>query len=151
MLAITFNPSPAASMTSASIFSVTVGRMPSAPGTASSSSPRSGGLSERTVTSKPSRRRSPAFGLLPFRSLIFLSQHLAQDGLQDAAVTEVLDLDRGVHPRLYRKPLLFAIVARDLHSQLLARLEFGEAGDVEGFVAAQAEGFCVLAFCVLER
>src|SRR5215211_1420518 len=163
MLAITFSPSPAASMTSASIFSVTVGRMPATPRTASRSSPRSGGLSETTVTSKSRSRRSPASGisrvtrtfsgmrLLPTLALIFLFEHLAQDGLQDAAVAEVFDLDRGVHPRFYRKYFLFAIVARSLHGQLLTRFETGEAGDVEGVVACKAKGFCALAVYVLQR
>src|ERR687898_2350291 len=162
MLAITFSPSPAASMTSASIFSVTVGKMPATPRTASRSSPRSGGLSETTVTSKSRRRRSPASGisrvtstfsgmrLLPLLALIFLSEHLAQHGLQDAAVTEVLDLDRGVHAGLYPELLLFAFVARDLHGQLHARLEAGEARDVKGLVAREAEGFCALALGELQ-
>src|SRR5215210_7510302 len=163
MLAITFSPSPAASMTSASICSVTVGRMPAAPRTASSSSPRSGGLSERTLTSKPSRSRSPASGisrvtstfcgmrLLPTRPLSFLFEHLAQDGRQDATVTEVIDLDRGVHARFHLELLLFAFVARCFHGQLFARLEAGEAGDVEGLVARKAERICALALGVLER
>src|ERR671913_1793777 len=154
MFAITFSPSPAASMTSASIFSVTVGKIPATPRAASRSSPRSGGLSETTVTSKSRRRRSPASGisrvtstfsgmrLLPLLALIFLSEHLAQHGLQDAAVTEVLDLDRGIHAHLYLELLHF--VARDLHGQLLARLEAGETGYVEGLVTRKAEGFCAL-------
>src|SRR5215210_1398005 len=130
MLAITFSPSPAPSMTSASIFSVAVGRIPAAPRTASSSSSRSGGLTERTVTSKPSRRRSPASGISRVTRTLsgtdsstssLLFEHLAQDGLQDAPVTEVLDLDRRIYPRLYRELLLPAFVARCLHGQLLAR------------------------------
>src|SRR5215211_6325464 len=130
MLATTLNPSPAASITSPSIFSVAVERTPDTPRTASSSSPRSGGRSCRTVTSKGSRTRSPASGISRvtstfsgmdsslFRALL-LFEHLAQDGLQNTAITEVLDLDRGIYPCLYLELLLFAFVASDLHGQLL--------------------------------
>src|ERR671912_1768358 len=138
MFATTLRSSPAASINSASTLSVTVERMPATPRAASRSSSRAGGPSASTVTSKPSRSWSPASGisrvtstfsgmrLLPLLDLIFLSEHLAQHGLQDAAVTEVLDLDRGVHAGLYPELLLFAFVARDLHGQLHARLEASE-------------------------
>src|SRR5688572_11307182 len=139
MFARTLRSSPAASINSASTFSVTVERMPAAPRAASRSSSRAGGPSASTATSKSRRRRRPASGisrvtstfsgmaLLPILALIFLFEHLAQDGLQDAAVTEVLDLDRGVHARFHLELLLFAFVARDLDGQLLARLEARKA------------------------
>src|SRR5215203_7285614 len=103
MLATILRPSPAAPMTSPSIFSVAVERTPLAPRTDSRSSSRVGGRSARTLTSKSSRRRRPASGIsrvtrtlsgttrLP--SLVLLEE-LTQDGLQDAAVSQVLDLDR---------------------------------------------------------
>src|SRR5918992_2278412 len=105
MFATTLRPSPAASMTSPSIFSVAVERTPFAPRTASRSSSRPGGRSRRTVTSKPSRRRRPAEGISRVTTtfkvcpLTVLFEELAQDGLQDAAVLEVLDLHRRVHAR----------------------------------------------------
>ena len=104
MLAMILKFSPAASITSPSIVSVAVERTPDAPLTASSSSSRSGGRSCRTLTSKDSRDAEPGLGdptgnqnllghrLLHMRALLF--EHLSQDGLQDAAVAEVLHLDR---------------------------------------------------------
>src|SRR5829696_2906598 len=160
MLAISLRPSPAASINSASTFSVTVERMPAAPREALRSSSRVGGPSESTATSNPSRTRSPADGISRLtrtfsdmgssRFLALLCEHLAQDGLQDAAITEVLDLDRGVHAGLYRELLLFAFVAGDLDGQLFARLEAGKASDVEGFVARETKRFCALALGELQ-
>src|SRR5215203_5683098 len=160
MLATTLRPSPAASINSASTFSVTVERMPAAPREALRSSSRVGGPSESTATSNPSRTRSPADGISRLtrtfsdmgssRFLALLCEHLAQDGLQDAAITEVLDLDRGVHAGLYRELLLFAFVAGDLDGQLFARLEAGKASDVEGFVARETKRFCALALGELQ-
>src|ERR671915_2456234 len=137
MLATTLKSSPAASISSPSTFSVAVESTPDTPRTASSSSSRSGGRSCRILTSKGSRARSPAAGISRvtrtfsgmappyFRALLF--EHLSQYGLQDAAVAEVLDLDRGVHARLHLELLRFAFVARDLDGQLLARLETRKA------------------------
>src|ERR671910_125058 len=123
MLAITFRSSPAASMNSASICSVKVERTPAVPRAASRSSSRSGGASERTVTSKSSRGLSPASGISRVTStfsgtgssplilvLLVLFEHLAQHGVQNAAVAEVLDLDRGVHARLDHELLGLAVV-----------------------------------------
>src|ERR671912_749667 len=139
MFATTLRSSPAASINSASTLSVTVERMPADPRAASSSSARAGGPSASTATSKPRRSRRPASGitrvtstlpgirLLPIPDLIFLFEHLAQHGLEDAAVTEVLDFDRGVHARLDLELFALAFVASSLHGQLLAGLEVGEA------------------------
>src|SRR5919112_968679 len=99
-------------MNSPSIFSVTVERTPSAPLAASSRSSRSGGASERTLTSKSSRGRSPASGISRVTStfsgtgsslypvLLVLFEHLTQHGVQDAAVAQVFDLYGRVHARL---------------------------------------------------
>src|ERR671916_1023852 len=137
MLATIFRPSPAASITSPSIFSVAVARTPFAPRTASRSSSREGGRSCRTVTSKSSRRRRPASGIsrvtrtfsgtFASPSLAVLLEELPEDGLEDAAVTQVLDLDGRVHARLDLELLLLAVVARRLHGQLGAGRDAGEA------------------------
>src|SRR5215212_2991224 len=108
MLAMILKPSPAASMTSPSIFSVAVESTPLASRTASMSSSRVGGRSARTVTSKSARRRRLASGISRVTSTLsgtarlpslVLLEELTQDGLQDAAVSQVLDLDRRVDAR----------------------------------------------------
>src|ERR687896_397020 len=150
MLAITFRPPPAASMTSPSIFSVAVERIPFAPRTASRSSPRSGGRSWSTLTSKPSSRRRPASGIsrvtrtFKVRPLILLEE-LAQHRLQDAAVPQVLDLHRRVHAR--PDPELFgrAIFTRSLYGQPGAGREIGEALHVVGLRTVQSQSVGVLA------
>jgi hypothetical protein len=48
--------------------------------------------------------------------------------VQDAAVAQVLDLDRRVHARLDLELLLVAFVGGGLDGQLGARLQVGEAG-----------------------
>src|ERR687894_112430 len=158
MLAMIRSPSPAASMTSPSIFSVAVARTPLAPLTASRSSSRVGGRSCRTVTSKPSRRRRPASGISRVTrtfsgtaaSLAFLLEELPEDGLQDTAVTQVLDLDRRIHARPDPELLRLAIVARCPDGQLGAGRDAGEAGDVVRLVAGEAQGVRALAVGVLE-
>src|ERR671933_2833717 len=162
MLATTLRPFPAASMNSASIFSVRVQRTPSTPRTASRSSSRPGGPSERTVTSKPSRRRSPASGIsrvtrtftflsvpylagvasksspaqaLPFFGFLgALLEELPEDGLEDAAVPEVLDLHGRVHARLDLE-LLLAFLTGGLDRQLRTGREVRNALDVVGLPA----------------
>ena len=51
---------------------------------------------------------------------LLLFEQLPEHRLQDAAVPQVLDLDRGVHTRLDRELLLLAVVRCDLDGQLLA-------------------------------
>src|ERR671911_44783 len=110
MLAITFRSSPAAFMNSASICSVKVERTPAVPRAASRSSSRSGGSSERTVTSKSSRGWSPASGIsrvtrifsgtgsAPLCYLLnALLEKLPEDGLQDTAVPEAYVAEGAAH------------------------------------------------------
>src|SRR3954470_22651514 len=162
MLATTLRSSPAAFMNSPSIFSVRVARTPLIPRAASRSSPRSGGRSERTVTSKSSRGRSPASGILrvtrtfsfnslsggswsinsperglhPFLLGTFLEE-LPEDGLQDASVPKILDLDRRVHPGLDLELLYVPAVTSGSYRQLHTRLEFRETFDVVGLFAGE--------------
>src|ERR671910_587195 len=132
MLAITRSPSPAASMTSPSIFSVAVARMPLAPRPAS-------GISRVTRT-------------LPgtAASLAILPEELPEDGLQDAAVAQVLDLDRRVHAGLDLELFGLAVVARSPDGQLGAGRDLCETRDVEGLSAGQTQGVGALAFRKLE-
>src|ERR671916_2055680 len=158
MLATIFRPSPAASITSPSIFSVAVARTPLAPRTASRSSSRVGGRSCNTVTSKPSRRRRPASGISRVTrtfsgtaaSLAFLLEELPEDGLEDAAVTQVLDLDRRIHARPDPELLRLAFVARCPDGQLGAGRDAGEACDVVRLVAGEAQRLRAIAFRVLQ-
>src|SRR5918992_421679 len=155
MLAMTFRPSPAASMTSPSIFSVAVERMPFAPRTASRSSPRSGGRSWSTLTSKPSSRRRPASGIsrvtrtFKVRPLILLEE-LAQHRLQDAAVPQVLDLHRRVHARPDPELSHLATFTSGLYSKPGAGCEIGEALYVVGLRTVQPKTIGVLAPCELQ-
>src|SRR5918997_3629302 len=157
MLATTFRSSPAASISSASTFSVTVERMPAAPRAASRSSSRSGGSSERTVTSKSSRGRSPASGISRVRRtfsgtgsaplcylLNALLEKLPENGLQDTAVPEVLDLYRRVHPRPGLELPGLAVVACGFDRKLRTGFEICEAGDVVGLLPSEAQGLGVL-------
>src|SRR5918995_503735 len=158
MLAMIRSPPPAASMTSPSIFSVAVARTPLAPPTASRSSSRVGGRSCRTVTSKPSRRRRPASGISRVTrtlsgtaaSLAILPEELPEDGLQDAAVAQVLDLDRRVHAGPDLELFGLAVVARSPDGQLGAGRDLCETRDVEGLSAGQTQGVGALAFRILE-
>src|SRR3954466_2850989 len=149
-------------MNSASIFSVRVERTPLIPRAASRSSPRSGGRSERTVTSKSSRGRSPdsgisrvtrtfSFGSLsggswftnsPVRGLHSsllgtLLEELPEDGLQDASVPKIPDLDRRVYTSLDLELLYVPTVASGFHCQLHTRLEFTEILDVVSLFAGE--------------
>src|SRR5918997_4650627 len=158
MLAMIRSPSPAASMTSPSIFSVAVARTPLVPPTVSRSSSRVGGRSCRTVTSKPSSTRRPASGISRVTrtfsgtaaSLAVLLEEFPEDGLEDTAVAQVLDLDRRVHPRLDPELLRLAFVARRPDGQLGAGRDASDARDVVRLVAGEAQGLCALAFRVLE-
>src|SRR5918993_2270882 len=162
MLAITFRSSPAASMNSASICSVKVERTPAMPRAASRSSSRSGGSSERTVTSKSSRGRSPASGIsrvtrtfsgtgsAPLCYLLnALLEKLPENGLQDTAVPEVLDLYRRVHPRLGLELPRFA-VACGFDRKLRTGSEVCEAGDVVGLLTGEAQRLGAIAVRELE-
>src|SRR5215212_91200 len=157
MLAITLKPSPAVSITSPSIFSVAVERTPLAPRTASISSSRVGGRSKRTVTSKSSRRRRPASGISrvtrtlsgTVASLILLEE-LAEDGLEDSAVSQVLHLDRRVDARPDLELPNLAVIARGPDGKLRAGREVCEALDIVGLVTREAEGVGVLAVCELQ-
>src|ERR687898_3401792 len=157
MFATTLRFSPAAFMNSASIFSVKVERTPSMPWAASRSSPRSDGRSERTVTSKSSRGRSPASGIsrvtrtfsgtgsAPLCYLLnALLEKLPENGLQDTAVPEIFDLYRRVHPRPGLELPSLAVVACGFDRKLRTGLEICEAGDVVGLLTSEAQGLGVL-------
>src|SRR5918997_1095238 len=150
MLATASRPWPAASMTSPSILSVAVERTPFAPRTASRSSPRSGGRSWSTLTSKPSRRRSPASGIsrvtrtFKVRPLILLEE-LAQHRLQDATVPQILDLHRRVHARPDPELRGRAVLAGGTYRQLGAGREIGEVLYVIGLRTLQSQTVGVLA------
>src|SRR3712207_4287575 len=144
MLAITSSPLPAASMSSPSIFSVAVERMPFAPRAASRSSSRPGGRSKSTLTSKPSSSLSPASGISRVTStfsatsslppLGTLLEELAQYRLEDAAVPQVLDLDRRVDAGLDPELLRGVVLAGGPDYQLRTGREVAETLDVVGLL-----------------
>src|ERR687890_1521287 len=163
MLAIAFKSSPAAFMNSASICSVKVERTPAVPRAASRSSSRSGGSSERTVTSKSSRGWSPASGIsrvtrifsgtgsAPLCYLLnALLEKLSENGLQDTAVPEIFDLYRRVHPRPGLELPGLAVVACGFDRKLRTGFEVCEAGDVVGLLAGETQRLGALAVRELE-
>src|SRR5215210_3087563 len=163
MLAITFRSSPAASMNSASICSVKVERTPAmhgrlrgarrVPGEArrggSRRSLREDGARPRG--SHGSRGLSQALALLLSASLLnALLEKLPENGLQDTAVPEVLDLYRRVHPRPGLELPGFAVVACGFDRKLRTGFEVCEASDVVGLLAGEAQRLGVLTVRELE-
>jgi hypothetical protein len=70
--------------------------------------------------------------MVPPYPLGALLEELAQDGLEDAAVPEVLDLDRRVDAGLDLELLRIAVLAGGPDDQLCARRKADEALDVVG-------------------